>query len=154
MNFLDWVLLIILAASILYSGWRGFLRDLFSMLGIGAAIVVAATQWESVVDWLVRTTGSHLLSVGLGIGGLLLGTYLLVVFIGRLMWGGARKLGLGWMDRTLGLGLGALKGILIGALLVMLIGALAGERHRLIRDSVLAPHLKEVVKEIKGKIRG
>lgn len=123
MNWLDFLLLIFLAAFIVEGVAKGFTRQIVGLVALLLGILMGI--------WFYGTAGSFLLPyVSKPAVAKLLG--FLIVFVGIQILGGIagwglskamKATGLGWLDRTLGAGFGTLKAALVGVVLVMAITA-------------------------------
>jgi len=119
MNWLDILLLIILVGSIVTSFSTGLAREVVGLISMIAALVLAI--------WFYGTAGSLFLpyvsSPGIAhfIGFLLVfcGVLILGGLTGRLMGRLMRVAGLSFVDRLLGAGFGAVRGLLISIAMVM-----------------------------------
>lgn len=122
MNGADWVILAILAVSVLVGLWRGLVREAMSLATWLAAIVAAllfgAQVAQFYADWIDLPSARTALGYGtvfvlvLVVGGL----------VGWLVGRVVRGTGLGGTDRLLGLGFGLLRGGLVVAALVLVLG--------------------------------
>jgi membrane protein required for colicin V production len=113
LNTLDWVMLAVLALSMLLGVWRGLVHEVLAIVGWVAAFVLAQMFSSQV---------GHMINIQ-GVGGQF--RYMLgfaAVFIGTLVAGGLltwvvkkmiSSIGLTPIDRTLGAAFGALRGVLI-----------------------------------------
>ena len=136
MNWVDWVILGIVGASVIAGLFRGAIRTLFGFAGVIVGFLVASRESGAVgmvlANWMreevAAVLGFVLVFAGIAIvfalTGWLLRTFLVKIF-------------LGWVDRTLGLFLGFVKAAVIVGVL-----ALAAEATGLVperRDSVTYP---------------
>lgn len=123
MNWLDITLLIILIVSVAEGVVKGFTRQIVGLVALLLGILMGI--------WFYGTAGSFLLpyvskpAVAKLLGFLLV--FVIVQILGGIAgWGLAKAMkatGLGWLDRALGAGFGALKAALVGVVLVMAITA-------------------------------
>ncbi len=110
---LDWVFATVLLLSVLLGAWRGLVFEVLSLLSWVAAFVLA--------QWLALDV-AHYLPMGDASGMMRYGAGFLLVFVVTVMLGGLlaallKKLmssvGLRPVDRVLGAGFGALRGVLM-----------------------------------------
>ncbi|MBA3974162.1 MAG: hypothetical protein C0504_08105 [Candidatus Solibacter sp.] len=123
MNWLDFTLLILLAVFIVEGVTKGFIRQIAGLAALLLGILLGI--------WFYGAAGSFLLPyVSKPAVAKLLG--FLLVFAGVQILGGIagwglskamKASGLGWLDRALGVGFGALKAALVGVVLVMALTA-------------------------------
>lgn len=113
MAVLDWVFAAVLLASVLIGAWRGLVFEVLSLLSWIAAFVLAQWLALDVAQYLPMSGASDLVRYGAGF---------LLVFIATAMLGGLmasllKKLmasvGLRPVDRVLGAGFGAIRGVLL-----------------------------------------
>lgn len=135
----DWFLLLILAWSTILALIRGLLRELCSLAGLIAGVLLAGWYYGPVARWLERWLPSAsaaniaaflLIAVGVGIAAGL---------IGRMFRRTASTIGLGFLDRLAGGLFGFVRGCLLATVVMLAIAAFlpsfsAG------RSSLLAPY--------------
>ncbi len=114
----DWLLLAILAGSTALALARGLLRELCSLLGLVAGLVLASWYYAPVALWLERWLPvaaadlSAFLLITLGIG-------MFFGLLGRFFRRTASTIGLGLLDRLAGGAFGLARGFLLGTVLLM-----------------------------------
>ena len=144
MNEIDWVILAILAISVLIGLWRGLVSEVLAL-----AIWVAAF-W---VAWMFGpVVAAHLEghialpSVRIVVGYGLCFVLVMIVgalvrfLVGRLLW----STGLTGIDRLLGMVFGFVRGVLLVCLIVFLTGFTAFTREPMWRQSTLLPQFQQV----------
>lgn len=136
---LDWLLVAILAWSTVLAFVRGLIRELCSLAGLIAGVLLASWYYGSVARWLERwiTSASAaniaaflLIAVGVGFAAGLLG---------RLFRSTATTIGLGLVDRLAGGVFGFVRGCLMATVVMLAIAAFAPSFSGL-RASRLAPY--------------
>ncbi len=140
MNFFDYILITIIGLSMVLSIWRGFVREIISLIGLILAFFAASrfsNEAGSVFDaWISSETITN-------IAGFILVFVLVMVAVGLL---GAliRKLvdmaDLTATDRTLGIFFGAARGTLLVGLTFLIYTAYAKPDHSWMQKSVLTPY--------------
>lgn len=122
MTSFDYAVLAILGLSMLLSMMRGFVREVLSLAGWVAAFFVAKIYTVELLPLLPESIPTESLRYLAAFLILFLATLLvcslLTITITQLF----RKIGLGWLDRTLGAVFGMARGILILGVLVLLAG--------------------------------
>lgn len=119
----DIVVLLILGMSGVMAFSRGFMREIVSIIALAAGLIASLFlfgRFQGAANELIRP--AWLADGALGLGAFFI-AYLLVTFILR---GGAKKVGgnnPGFVDKILGFGFGALRGILIASLFVVVFRA-------------------------------
>ena len=122
MNLLDWALIGLVTVSVVTAAMQGLVYEIWMMAATLAAVVVAAWKYpavESWLHWIPSEPGRSLAAFFL----ILVALMLLAMAVGRLVRGMLRAVGLGWMDRLLGAGLGLARGVVLGAVAVLLLTA-------------------------------
>jgi membrane protein required for colicin V production len=151
MNWLDILLIVILAYAVAKSFWLGFSREAIGLAASIAALLLGIWFYGSAGEWLLPYVSSRGVANFCGF---------IIVFAGVLVVGslGARLVnkavkaaGLSWFDRMLGAAFGAVKGLLIAAALVMAImaftpGVRAGSPPPSVVQSRVAPYVIEAAR--------
>jgi membrane protein required for colicin V production len=125
-NPLDWLLIALLVYSTLVAFLRGFFRELFSLVGLVAGILLASWNYPMAAERLIGWLAIPLATAEIA-------AFLLIVVIvmvlcglaGRLLSTTARTIGLGFLDRLLGAAFGFSRGFLMGVALMMGVTAFA-----------------------------
>jgi len=144
MNPLDWVLTLLLAYSIIRAVLRGFLREAFALGGMVAAILVACWNYENVATRLHRYITTSQIAQFVAFLLILLSVMLVATLLGTLLKRTASAVGLGFFDRLLGAGFGALRGALLGAALLLALTAFLPSASW-IKNSQLAPYFLRAI---------
>ncbi len=140
MNLFDYLLLAIAGFSMVLSLWRGFVREIISLIGLIAAFVIAGRAsgiaTELLKDWIPNSTAASLAGFGL----VFVCVMLLVALIGSLI----RKLvdmaDLTASDRTLGMVFGLARGLLLIGLFFLVYTTYAKPDSKWMKNSVLTPY--------------
>lgn len=141
---LDWIIVAVLGASMVVSLFRGFVREAISLAAWVAALVVASLYTKPVAMQMVDTLPQALLRHVLVFFLLFVG----VLVVGALINGVVAKLvsavGLGGLDRLLGMVFGLLRGTVIAVVLLAIAEAvMTPEQLRGIGEgSMLLPQLE------------
>jgi len=138
-NLLDWVLMAVVAVSVIAAAMQGFVYEVWMMAATLAAVVVAAWEYGAVAShlgWLpspqVQGVAAFVLVV--------LAVLFVAMMAGRMVRGLLHTVGLGLMDRVLGAGLGLARGVVLSAALVLVLTAYPMQA-RWVKGSKLAPDL-------------
>jgi membrane protein required for colicin V production len=148
MNWLDIVLLLILAASVISSFRKGLTREVIGVAAVVLALLLGTWFYGAAAAILAPYTSSRWVA---NFGGFAL------VFIGVMLLGGlasalAGKMlkvsGLSLMDRLLGAGFGLVRGLLVSVALVMAVMAFTpgGKAPRSVAGSHLAPYVVDAAR--------
>jgi membrane protein required for colicin V production len=138
LNPFDWFLIAVVVYSTVIAFIRGFFREIFSLAGLVAGILLASWNYELVADRLLRWIPWATAQIA----AFLLIAILVMVLCGtagKLLSSTARTIGLGFFDRLLGAVFGLARGCLMGVAVLMAAAAFL-PRARYIRDSQLADY--------------
>lgn len=116
----DWVVLVLVGLLSTAGLMRGFTHEALSLAGwIGAAIVVRFFHQDATV-WLSPRVGGDAPGAIIAFLLLFFGTVIAARLLAGAVGGAAKRSVLGLMDRLLGLGFGALKGVILASVLFLL----------------------------------
>ena len=122
LNLFDWMLVAILVYSVVAAFLRGFLREIFSLVGLIAGLLLASWEYPVVGDrlaalmpWAVADVVAFLL--------IALVVMVLAGLIGKVLSKTVRTIGLGFVDRLLGAGFGFARGCLLGVVVMLAVTA-------------------------------
>ncbi len=139
MNFLDIVLIIILLASMIYSGCRGFVRDVFSILALIGGILFASHLYTLGASFLARWIAHPPYARIAGFVLIFILASLLICLAGSLLRKIIRIIHLGWVDRWAGVAFGLIKGVIITAVVVLTLVAFLPPKSEILGSSKLSP---------------
>ncbi len=117
----DVVVLIIVALAALAGLARGFIGEIVSLLAWGAGIAAVRFLYTPGKVIAARLTGTEAGGAILALVVLFISAFLTVRILGGRLSESARRTAIGPVDRVLGLGFGAAKGVLAAALLFLLV---------------------------------
>ncbi|SEF77524.1 CvpA family protein [Marinobacterium lutimaris] len=140
MNWVDWVIIAIIAISSLMSLRRGFVREAVSLASWVVAFVVArlfATSLAVVLQDYIDTPSLRLLAA---FAILFVITLIVGALVGMLIGALVSATGLSATDRVLGIGFGAVRGALVIVVLVALLGMTPAVQDSWWLESSLIPH--------------
>jgi membrane protein required for colicin V production len=140
LNLLDYLLIAVAGLSMVLSLWRGFVREIISLVGLVVAFLTAShlsgTAGDFLHGWIPNTTASN---IG-GFAIVFVAVMVIVGLIGALI----RKLvdmaDLTATDRTLGVFFGLARALLLIALFFLIYTSYAGTDKAWIKQSRLAPY--------------
>jgi membrane protein required for colicin V production len=149
MTLFDYVVLTIIAASVIVSLMRGFAREVLALAGWVIAFVAANALSATVAAWfapIISDVSLRALTAFVAVFILtLIAASLLAMGVSRLLKGA----GLGLEDRLLGGFFGLARGLLIVMLIVLLAGLTALPRQPAWSDAMLSPPLEALAGAIK-----
>lgn len=148
MNALDIVLIGVLALSMLYSGWRGFIRDLFSILAFVGGMLIALRYYYIGQALIYRWVSHPHFSRILGFALIFLASSLMIWLSGRILRGTVRAIHMSWIDRWAGFLFGLLKGIIIAGIFLIILWGILPSQSKLVQNSRLSPIILKVIKGV------
>lgn len=141
LNPFDWFLIAVVAWSTVTAFVHGFFREVFSLAGLVAGILLASWNYPVLGDRLARWIPWATAQIA---AFLLIAVVVMVLcgLLGKLLSRTAKTIGLGFFDRLLGGVFGFARGFLMGVAIMMAAAAfLPGERF--IRDSQMSDYFLE-----------
>jgi membrane protein required for colicin V production len=139
LSIFDWVLIVLLACSTIRAFLRGFLLEIFSLVGLVAGILLASWNYNalamSLSRWITPFTTAQIVAFLF----IAIGVMIVCGLAGRLLRSSASAIGLGLIDRLLGAVFGLVRGCLLGIALMMVLAAF-GPRSDWIANSHLTPY--------------
>jgi len=140
MNFVDYILIAIVGLSMVLSLWRGFVREVISLIGLVAAFLLASRlsdqTGEFLGQWITNSTVADIAGFGL--------IFIIVMIVVSLIGALIRRLvdlaALTATDRTLGIFFGAARGMLLIALCFLVYSSYAKPDATWLKESRLVPY--------------
>lgn len=148
----DFIIIGIIVFSLLVSLWRGFVREVFSLIGWVAAFFIASKFYQPMSHLLLDLNSPYLnnseyLRNGIAIGILFIATLIVSGIVNALIGQLVDKTGLSGTDRVLGAGFGILRGIFIVAAMLFFLDSFTHfSQSTLWKESRLIPHFDFIVK--------
>jgi membrane protein required for colicin V production len=118
----DYVVLALIGLLAVMGLVRGLVVEAMSLAAWVAGGVVVRLFHHPVTAWLAPRTGGEASAAAVAFLLLFFGTVILGRLLAGLLGGATRRVGLGGMDRVLGLGFGAVKGVILASILFLLVG--------------------------------
>ncbi|MEE9343050.1 MAG: CvpA family protein [Gammaproteobacteria bacterium] len=150
MLWVDYLFIAIITISVLFSLWRGFVKEAFSLLSWVVALVVAFMFFEELSEllsgWIESPTIRNISAFSLLFLSVLLLGGLVSYLIGQLV----SKTGLTATDRLLGIFFGVARGIILSAVLVLAAGFTSLPEEQWWSDSLLMGHAQDLAVWLKG----
>lgn len=148
---IDYIIIGILVFSLLVSLWRGFVREVLSLVGWVAAFLIANHFYPYVSTLLLQLNSSYLQHDTLrnSIAAAMLFILVLIVsgIVNTLLGHLVDKTGLSGTDRILGAGFGLLRGIFVVAALLFFLERFTGfAQSQWWQESQLIPHFDFIAK--------
>ncbi|MDH2916985.1 MAG: CvpA family protein [Gallionella sp.] len=118
----DIAVIIVIALSALLGWWRGFMYELFSLIGWGVAYVVAVSFSAQLIPYIPDAVGSVSLRASVAFAAVFIVTLIIASISAWFMAKLAKFAGLSGMDGKFGAIFGTLRGVLVVLALVWLGG--------------------------------
>lgn len=152
MNFFDYLIIIVIALSTIGSFFRGFTRELISLV-IWIVGVFAALKWSPVIaPHVLVSMHSSLASYSVSFFVIFLSIWLIGLLISLAIRSVLHRVGLGLLDRLVGLIFGFIRGVFLMAVVMMFIDASALANSPTIQTSLLAPRFHAIAVTLTGFI--
>jgi membrane protein required for colicin V production len=152
MNWADYLIVIIIALSMLIGLWRGLLREVISLATWIAAFAIAFLFAEDGATHLMPYIDVPSLRAAAAFGGLFLATLLLGGLVGILASYLVDYTGLTGTDRVLGMVFGLGRGAIVIAILVLAAGLTPMPRDPWWQQSLLVPHFQDTALWLRGML--
>jgi membrane protein required for colicin V production len=136
---LDWLLIAILAFSMVQAFFKGLVLELFSLAGLVCGIVLAAWNYPVVADKLSYLITNRAIASVAGFLLIAVGIMVAAAILGRILHASAHAIGLGFFNRLGGAAFGLARGALLGVAILMAITAFLPTADWL-KNSSLAPY--------------
>jgi membrane protein required for colicin V production len=150
MNWADYLIVIVIALSMLIGLWRGLLREVISLATWIAAFAIAFLFAEDGATHLAPYLDIPSLRVAAAFGGLFLATLLLGGLVGIVASQLVDYTGLTGTDRVLGMIFGLGRGAVVIAILVLAAGLTPLPKDPWWQQSQLLPHFQETALRLRG----
>ena len=138
-SILDFVIVAILAYSIVMSAIRGFVREVCMAIAVLAGAVFAAWFYRPAGNFLKDVVRTENVALFFGFSLIFLGTLLVGAVITWLIARFVKRSKLQFADRLLGAAFGFIRGWMIGAVILLGLTAFEVQTER-VRNSLLAPY--------------
>jgi membrane protein required for colicin V production len=139
MTWVDWGIVVVIAAAVLSGLAQGFLRSIFSLIGLFLGLALAA--WNYTWVGALLSPFIKVVDVADAIAFLLIAVLVMVVagFVGAILSKTFQKIGLGWLDSLVGGAFGLLQGVLLVTIIILVAVAFFPDAHWL-TDARLPRH--------------
>lgn len=146
MTVVDWLIVVVLVASVLSAAKAGLMMEVFSLVGLVLGLLLASWDYQALMPWWSHWVHSTAAVEALSFLSIAFGVMLLAAVAGRITRWSMKAVGLGWADRLGGAVFGLVKGCAIVMIVVMATAAFWP--HALwLRRSQLAPAFLAMAKE-------
>ncbi|KWA14420.1 bacteriocin production protein [Burkholderia cepacia] len=146
----DYAVLAVIVLSALRGAWRGFVSEIFGLIGWIAAIVIAGRYVGLVVPYIpANWPGGALTQWVIAFALVVIGVVLVTGVANALLSRIAQASGLGGVDRSLGMMFGLVRGCVLVVLLVAAAGLTELPKQDFWRNALLRPLAEQGVHELK-----
>jgi membrane protein required for colicin V production len=146
----DYAVMAVIAVSALRGAWRGFIGEIFGLVGWVAAFLVACRYVEHVVPWMpAHWPGGVLTQWLIAFALIVIGVVFVAGMVNALLGRLVHVSGLSGVDRSLGLMFGLVRGVVLVLILVVLGGLTELPQQDFWRDALLWPYARRGVHELK-----
>jgi membrane protein required for colicin V production len=143
MTWLDYAVLGVFAVSMILGAWRGLVREVISILGWIIAFLAANLFAGPLGPLMPAAIPTPELRLAAAYAGIFIVSLVVTSLLGLLLSKVVSAVGLGGLDRTLGVAFGAARGLLIVLATALLAGLTAAPRQPWWRDSASGPLLAQ-----------
>ncbi len=144
MNLFDIAIIIIVGFCLIRGFFRGFIKELFSVIGLFVGFYAAYTYYLQIAKllsrWITDTSYLHILSFMV----IFCGIFFIISIIGVIIKYILTISFLKWADWIFGAGFGAIKGILFVSILLVILITFLPKGTPIIKKSRLSPHFLSV----------
>jgi membrane protein required for colicin V production len=139
MTWVDWIIVIAIACATLSGLAQGFLRSIFSLIGLLLGLALAL--WNYIWVGALFRPMVKIVEVADAIAFILIAILVMVVagFVGAVLSKTFQKIGLGWLDSLVGGAFGLVQGVVLVTIVILVAVAFFPDAHWLM-DSKLPRH--------------
>lgn len=152
MNFVDYVLITIVGLSMVLSLWRGFVREIISLVGLAAAFLIASRLSGQTGDFLSRWIQEGTVADIAGFVLIFIIVMIVVGLLGAIICRLVDMAALTATDRTLGIFFGAARGLGLVALCFLVYTSYTKPDAPWLKQSKLSPYAIELGNMLGGLI--
>lgn len=144
---MDFVIIAILGIATIRGLFRGMVREAVSVGALVGACFAVVYLSDRASEWVYYLTDGEVgSSIAPWVGGIaiVILTFLVATLLARMLRGGARAVGLGWVDHAGGAVLGVAEGVLVSAILVQVATSTLGPHHPFLSESMTIAAFEEI----------
>ncbi|MDL1968008.1 MAG: CvpA family protein [Deltaproteobacteria bacterium] len=148
MNPFDVLIVIIFGFCLIRGFFRGFIKEMSSIIGVLGGFYAAYTYYLEVArplsGWISDKSYLHIISFLI----VFCGVFLIVSIFGVVIKYILNIAFLGWIDRICGAGFGIIKATLITSILLIALTSFLPKGAPIVKDSVLSPHVSVIAEKM------
>lgn len=146
----DYAVMAVIGLSALRGAWRGFVGEIFGLIGWIVAFIVACRYVDHLVPWIpANWPGGALTQWLIAFALIVIGVVLVASVANALITRLVTASGLSGVDRSLGLMFGVARGVVLVLILVVLGGLTELPQQEFWRDALLRPYAERGIDELK-----
>jgi membrane protein required for colicin V production len=148
----DYAVIVIVLLSALLGWWHGLVYEVLSLAGWVAAYLVARMFAASVAPLMPAALGAEALRMTAAYALLFVSTLIVGGVVAWLLSKVVKWVGLGWLDKALGILFGTARGMLVVVALVLLAGLTGFPQQPFWRDAWLSRPLEKIALAAKARL--
>lgn len=154
MTAFDYILLVLLVGSTLFSMTRGLVKEIIALASWFVAFYVAINYGDMFARWLPNAISGEALRMVVAFVVLFIGTRIVMMFLAKLLKLVLGASGLTSMDRLLGALFGFVKGVLIALVLVLVCGLTRIPQQPFWKNAKFSPAAESVARSVMPYLPG
>src|SRR5206468_10486327 len=123
MSPIDWIIIAVLALSVLVAAAQGFFFEVFSLAGAIFGYILAAWEYWRIAPWFEQYVKSPAAANAAGFLTIFVSVMVLASIAGKVVRWALHEVGLRWVDRLLGAAFGLVRGIVLVTVAIMMMAA-------------------------------
>ena len=151
MNLFDILIIIIFGFCLIRGFFRGFIKEISSIIGVLGGFYAAYTYYmefaQLLPGWISDKSYLYIVSFLI----IFCGVFFVISILGVIIKYILNIAFLGWIDRICGAGFGIIKAVLIASVFLIALTAFLPEKAPIIKDSMLSPHVS-IISEKMAKV--
>ncbi|HUR37404.1 MAG TPA: CvpA family protein [Terriglobales bacterium] len=127
MTGLDWIIVVVIALSVMMAAAQGFFFEMFSLGGAVLGYLLAAWQYQSIAPWFEPHVKSAAVANAAAFFVIFTGVMLAAGAAGKITRWMMKEVGLRWVDRLLGGAFGLIRGVVVVTVALLALAAFVPE---------------------------
>jgi membrane protein required for colicin V production len=124
---IDWLIVAVIALSVLVAAAQGFFFEIFSLAGAVIGYILAAWEYGRLAPWFEQYVKSPAAANAAGFITIFISVMILASIAGKVTRWAMHEVGLRWVDRLLGAAFGLVRGVVLVTVAIMAMAAFAPE---------------------------
>src|SRR5437899_9929464 len=123
MTGIEWIIVAVIAISVLVAAAQGFFFEVFSLAGAIFGYILAAWEYGRLAPWFEQFVKSPAIANSAGFITIFVSVMIIASIAGKVTRWVMHEVGLRWVDRLLGAAFGLVRGIVVVTVAVMAMAA-------------------------------